>query len=583
MANQVIPNLVRDLTNAADAFHGVFKLAQAMIHAGWRPVAHSNGTTKVSAGSYTNTNWFALQNVGAGGTGPSVTLKEHSGLMTITGVSGLVSPTSSDPGSEGRFLTFTGFASAGNNGTFQIAEVVSATSCKVWNNSGVAGDANNGTGGVTWQEKSFLTAPYSPATFATQAPWCVLEGGRIVKVPINAAPGALLVGETVTQGAGDTQRIGEFLGYVYDSVSGTGWLVIDPRDYGTWDTTTITGVLSTATMPGANITGTPQIFVHEVVFWKTSASYHTGSVYWGCFNAATESALRFSTLAGNSDCTAAVAPGGGATGGNNPFPGFAGTPPFPARTLRGTAAATSPAQAQSHTALMHATANSGLGSRFQILVANAIPRPDRSADNTWVLEHSFDASGAGYLLGVFRLDETEPGEVCPYAGFSNLNLGVSSQYTALASPTTSVTPSYGFYTGTSTYSWHGFTARGCGVAANDLPTPLIAMEPCFAGANALTTGTGTNYARQLQFPTASGPFRRVQVELGYSGAQTLAGPGTTFPRSFKGKVRWMHLMTPGNLLDDSDTKGYIAVFAQNGATSPAVYVGPYDRTTTPLA
>ena len=154
MANVINANLIRDTNNPPDAWCVTWRLILSLIQAGWQIKSSSNGTTKLDVGtaSPTDFNLATLQNVGAGGTGPSVTNKEFAGLMTVTGVSGLVPPTATDPGSEGNFITFAGFASGGNNGTFQIAEVLSATSCTIWNTSGVAGDANNGNVGASHEQ-----------------------------------------------------------------------------------------------------------------------------------------------------------------------------------------------------------------------------------------------------------------------------------------------------------------------------------------------------------------------------------------------------------------------------------------------
>jgi len=67
------------------------------------------------------------------------------GESTLTGLTGMTAS------SRGRFLTVSGAASGGNNGTFEISEFISATSVKVGNASGVAPDANNGA--ITWTER----------------------------------------------------------------------------------------------------------------------------------------------------------------------------------------------------------------------------------------------------------------------------------------------------------------------------------------------------------------------------------------------------------------------------------------------
>jgi len=65
--------------------------------------------------------------------------------MTLTGLTGLTTE------SIGKFITISGAASAGNNGTFLITQYVSATSAVILNTSGVGGDANNGS--IVWTER----------------------------------------------------------------------------------------------------------------------------------------------------------------------------------------------------------------------------------------------------------------------------------------------------------------------------------------------------------------------------------------------------------------------------------------------
>ena len=71
------------------------------------------------------------------------------GIATVTGLTGMSAQ------SKGRMLTISGAASAGNNGTFLIVAVNSATSVDVSNINAVAVDANNGA--ISWTERN----PYS--------------------------------------------------------------------------------------------------------------------------------------------------------------------------------------------------------------------------------------------------------------------------------------------------------------------------------------------------------------------------------------------------------------------------------------
>lgn len=67
------------------------------------------------------------------------------GVSTLTGLTGMTA------NSVGNFLSVSGAASAGNNGTFLIISFISATSVTISNAAGVAPDANNGA--ITWTER----------------------------------------------------------------------------------------------------------------------------------------------------------------------------------------------------------------------------------------------------------------------------------------------------------------------------------------------------------------------------------------------------------------------------------------------
>ena len=86
----------------------------------------------------------------SGQTGAAASVAALSGgIATITGLTGMSAQ------SPGRWLTLSGAASGGNNGTLLITEYISATSVKVSNASAVTPDANDGA--ISWAERS----PYS--------------------------------------------------------------------------------------------------------------------------------------------------------------------------------------------------------------------------------------------------------------------------------------------------------------------------------------------------------------------------------------------------------------------------------------
>src|SRR5579885_2519952 len=109
------------------------------------------------AGSYTQTQTLTEADEAAGfgapiagQTGSAATISAFSGgVSTITGLTGMTAQ------SVGRFLTMSGAANAGNNGTFLIITFNSATSVDISNAAGVFPDANSGS--LVWTERN----PYS--------------------------------------------------------------------------------------------------------------------------------------------------------------------------------------------------------------------------------------------------------------------------------------------------------------------------------------------------------------------------------------------------------------------------------------
>jgi hypothetical protein len=59
--------------------------------------------------------------------------------------------------------------------------------------------------------------------------------------------------------------------------------------------------------------------------------------------------------------------------------------------------------------------------------------------------------------------------------------------------------------------------------------------------------------------------------------------GITEPM-FKGKARWMHMISSGNALDTADNKTWICVVSAVTTTNPtpAIIIGPFDGSTTPV-
>jgi hypothetical protein len=122
----------------------------------------SAATTTATGGSFTDPG----HNVGGVWVPTTSGTPVNAPFLTVTGLSGLVL---SDVGA---LLIISGSAHTTNNGTFQIAEVLSATSCVIVNKDGVAGDA----GPLTWDVASYPWMPPGPAWGTPGLVWGEGEG-----------------------------------------------------------------------------------------------------------------------------------------------------------------------------------------------------------------------------------------------------------------------------------------------------------------------------------------------------------------------------------------------------------------------
>lgn len=108
-------------------------------------------------------------------------------FLTVTGLTGL------ELSHVGSMLTVSGSAHASNNGTFQIVEVLSATSCVIANVAGVAADA----GPLTW---SLATYPWIPPGLPFGSPNTVWGEGEGTPPPIDTGSNVRGVWQPTTVG-----------------------------------------------------------------------------------------------------------------------------------------------------------------------------------------------------------------------------------------------------------------------------------------------------------------------------------------------------------------------------------------------
>jgi hypothetical protein len=170
MANVTFPNVS---TTTNDARRGIWALSRAMKAAGWVTLTSSNGTTKDTTGDYTADQWNGT--IGTGNTGAAASITTVvGGVATLTGLTGFATGTAGQ-----RWITISGAASGGNNGTFKILSFISATSVTIRNSAAVASDANNGA--ISWTERIPLSDTYTIGASA----WINMQGPSILKIPIS--------------------------------------------------------------------------------------------------------------------------------------------------------------------------------------------------------------------------------------------------------------------------------------------------------------------------------------------------------------------------------------------------------------
>src|SRR5574339_200464 len=162
MANVTVPNFTLAATN--DTRSGIWKLSRAMKAAGWVTLASSDGTTKDTTGTYDNDKWNGTIGTGGSGAAASVTTVTN-GVATLTGLTGFASGTAGQ-----RWITISGAASGGNNGTFKILSFISSSSVTIRNAAAVASDANNGA--ISWTERIPLSDTYTIGASS----WIVMQG-----------------------------------------------------------------------------------------------------------------------------------------------------------------------------------------------------------------------------------------------------------------------------------------------------------------------------------------------------------------------------------------------------------------------
>lgn len=413
--------------------------------------------------------------------------------------------------------------------------------------TGVAANDKWGGGGTPTSDT------YPTAFSAISGPWWVAQGPQVLKLTITAAStGTFVRGEQVSQAT--SAATGEILGYVFDATN-HGWIIIMPRT-GTFDGThLITGALSAATVTPATLI----TYTQEICIWKNTSNAQQGTIYWIMADATGESGSLFSFLAANAaGVTATVAPAGGGTG--NSFP-------TSAICILGAGGSSAPSYFFYFTLpTVHAL----------ISAVNATPSSGITADGTsWMMVSTTAGTPAtAHCAGIFRLDDTEPGDVCPYEWLWPQNTSITSySRTSPSGADNSGTPFTTFFGGSVVNN--GYIARGVGGTPGTMPDIASYHLSGIPSVNSYINPFNNNNAdivRAQNHPATIKPLGTDTVSLWSQ---------RTGVEQSKGRVRWLRWVSVGNVFDTTDSKTWVCWLASTSQSQTSCYVGPWDGSTTP--
>lgn len=420
-----------------------------------------------------------------------------------------------------------------------------------------------------WGTNADPLADTYPSGFDSLSPWIVLEGPRTIKCPITSTLNSNFIrGEKVTQSA--TSSEGELLGYVFDSIGVTGHAVILDRLGTTWDTTAIVGATSGQTFsPSA----TPKVFRRQVMFWKSSANTTDGYVAYICsdesLGIASDPSIDGLFSADSiyspklyDGAFGTIAPGGRNTANNRL--------PTKAMAIKGTFDQGTGTPTPAATRLLDAV--SSIGTAAQICAVNNIGATNVSPDGTFWAATNYTAVVNTFLLfGFFRVDDSEPGDVDPFIFFSKSGTASASFNRYTGTNPTSPQLAWNVDFSGDNVTFRGYCARGLGGTKDDA-TYFRAAWMTSPTSSIMTHGWATGAFRVANHPAGTTPLFRENVKL-FSERTNM--------KIFKGSIRWMFMIPSGAAYDTADTKSYLVVVVNNGATNAGILIGPYDGSTTP--
>jgi hypothetical protein len=308
-------------------------------------------------------------------------------------------------------------------------------------------------------------------------------------------------------------------------------------------------------------TGTVQYFQREIMFSKTTQT--NGFLFYVAADGYAENSQLFSTLATSIGCTLSIGPGQGGT--NNTFQplhiAVCGTV--------GTSGSFFP------------NTSSAFGNSAQIVAVNATPSTSAAGDGSFYAALSTtNSSPSNQITGILfsRIDDSEPGDLDPYAWFYASTSGFTN-FTRTSNVTSTTVPfQQTSVFSTSSPSWLGYQARGCGISSRDVVygwLTSLAWSPVTT-ANYTQSHADPGAIRLVAHPAAVTPLARE--------APLLYTPGTTLGtfRQLKGRARWVMFFSTGGTYDTFDSKTWLAVMTLVTGTQPCMAFGPYDGTTTPI-
>lgn len=563
--NVVIPNVQPQAPPVTSLANQVWKLTRALKKAGWKYIGSGNGTTKETTKDPELDLWNVTPSTTSMGGAAAVIGAPQRGRALVTGLTGIVSA------DKGRFLVISGSGTGANNHHHQIEEVISSTSVRIDARTfAVAADA----GPLSWSIVDYsIDNNVQPGWFAA-AGWWAARGPSVLRIPYTVAqtPGTsgykFVRGENIVQTTTGAQ--GECLGCYEDGANS--YMAVLPRVRGTgagvygWDTAlTITGALSGATIAQD---GAAKEYRAELVIQK-SANLTSGTMCMHYAEPVGEQTAE--SLIPSAGCTATVAPGHGGTG--NAFPSFAWT-------FHGNPGST---------AFNWSLWSSSVNGNAQIIAWDCIEEENYSADGSWAhavfngAQGALPYSASYLLLGFFRLDDTEPGDVCPFAtkspGYAVAGGLYTNTRTTLSSQTSTWYEAVASYATQANYvSYRSWRRRGM---SDDAATNSQDYEPAvIAQLQSSFSGGPQNINATTPYNVQNAPVFTRQINPIFIRS-VQAGPR----KHDKGKVRhlgWLEGGTTNALYADKTILQLALAYTGLGGYGPTVVDG-WDGVTTPVS